>query len=394
MFEAVDQHPDLVAMEQSVLARWKERAVLEQSLRQNPDGPLFRCYDGPPTANGRPGVHHVEARVFKDVFPRYRSMKGYRVPRRAGWDCHGIPVELEVERDLGFTSKNDIEKYGVAEFNQRCRESVTRYVAEFDELTRRVGYWVDTDDAYWTMSAEYVDSVWWSLKQLHQGGLLYEDHRVVPYCPRCGTALSDHEVSQGYRDVEDLSVFVRLPLLTGPLASVGASLLVWTTMPWTFVSTTAAVVGKDIEYVLARGGRAGRDPVVLAADSLGAALGSSAEVIRRVSLAEIVGARYRGPFDYVGPGSASDPGGDPASWRVVVIGDFLTAGQGSGIVSTGAAFGEDDMRVARENGLPVVNPVTRMATGTVTRSAGGARHRCCTTPSAAGTSGPPSCAIA
>jgi isoleucyl-tRNA synthetase len=362
MFEAVDQHPDLPAMEEKILARWKDRGVLRQALHQNSDGPLFRFYDGPPTANGRPGAHHVEARVFKDVFPRYRAMKGYRVPRRAGWDCHGIPVELEVERDLGFTSKNDIERYGVAAFNERCRESVTRYVAEFDNLTRRVGYWVDTEDAYWTMSAEYVDSVWWSLKMLHDRGLMYEDFRVTPYCPRCGTALSDHEVSQGYREVEDLSVFVRLPLLTGPLArgeqnDSGASLLVWTTMPWTFMATTAAVVGGGISYVLARGGRAGTSPVVLAADCLEAALGPDAEVIRDVSLDEIIGARYQGPFNYAGPGSASDPGGDPASWRVVVVGDFVTTGQGSGIVSTGAAFGEDDLRVARANGLPVVNPV-------------------------------------
>ena len=363
MFEPVDQNPDLPAMEERILARWETRQVFRQSQRQNPGGPLFRFYDGPPTANGRPGVHHVEARVFKDVFPRYRTMKGYRVPRRAGWDCHGIPVELEVERELGFSSKTDIEKYGVAAFNERCRESVTRYVSEFEDLTRRVGYWVDTEGAYWTMSAEYVDSVWWSLKTLYERGLMYEDYRVVPYCPRCGTALSDHEVSQGYREVEDLSVFVRLPLLTGPLSALpgegaaGVSLLVWTTMPWTFMSTTAAVVGKGIRYVLARGGRAGDSPVVLAADRVEDALGPGAQVVRDVSVDEITGARYRGPFDYVGPGSASDPGGDPASWRVVVVGDFVTTDQGSGIVSTGAAFGEDDMRVARDNGLPVINPV-------------------------------------
>jgi isoleucyl-tRNA synthetase len=363
MFEAVDQHPVLSAVEERVLDRWQRRGVVRQSLHGNPGGPIFRCYDGPPTANGQPGLHHVEARVFKDVFPRYKAMKGYWVPRRAGWDCHGIPVELGVERDLGFTAKSDIEKYGVAAFNERCRESVVRHVAEFSALTSRIGYWVDTEDAYWTMSPEYVDSVWWSLKVLHDRGLMYEDFRVVPYCPRCGTALSDHEVAQGYRDVEDLSVFVRLPLLTGPLsgqwvgAGTSASLLVWTTMPWTLLSTTAAVVGPAIKYVLARGGRAGDSLVVLAAERLEAALGPGAEVVRDVALDEIVGARYQGPFDYVGPGSATDPEGDAASWRLVVTGDFVTADQGSGIVSTGAAFGEDDMRVARKNGLPVVNPV-------------------------------------
>ena len=367
MFRAVAQQLDLPAVEQGVLARWRDREVVRQALQLNPDGPLFRCYDGPPTANGHPGVHHVEARVFKDVIPRYRTMKGYRVPRKAGWDCHGIAVELEVERDLGFTGKGDIEKYGVAAFNERCRESVTRYVTEFEELTARTGYWVDTHDAYWTMAPEYVDSVWWSLKTLYDRGLMYQDCRVVPYCPRCGTALSDHEVAQGYREVEDLSVFVRLPLLTGPLAGLadgagegageGAALLVWTTMPWTFVATTAAVIGPGIRYVLARGGRAGNRPVVLAADRLHDALGPGAEMVRGVALDEILGARYRGPFDYVGPGSRSDPEGDPAAWRIVVTGDFVTTAQGTGIVSTGAAFGEDDMRVARDNGLPVVNPV-------------------------------------
>lgn len=364
MFEAVDQNPDFPALDREVLGRWRERQVFRQVLDANANGPVFRFYDGPPTANGRPGVHHVAARVFKDALPRYRTMKGYRVPRRAGWDCHGIPVELEVERELGFTGKGDIEKYGVARFNDRCRASVTRYVAEFEDLTHRIGYWVDTDEAYWTMSAEYVDSVWWSLKSLYDRGLVYEDSRVVPYCPRCGTTLSDHEVAQGYRDVEDLSVFVRLPLLDARIAGSPpeggpeVSLLVWTTMPWTFISTTAAVVGEGIRYVLARGGRAGDHLVILAADLLEAALGSDAEIVRDIQLDEIVGARYRGPFDYVGPGSRSDPDGDPAAWRVVVVGDFVTTDQGSGIVSTGAAFGMDDMRVARENGLPVVNPVS------------------------------------
>ncbi|MCP3803493.1 isoleucine--tRNA ligase [Allokutzneria sp. A3M-2-11 16] len=357
-FEPVSPEVDLPALEERVLARWREREIFRRSLERTADGPLFRFYEGPPTANGRPGVHHVEARVFKDVFPRYRTMKGERVPRMAGWDCHGIPVELEVEKDLGFSGKGDIEKYGVEEFNARCRESVTRYVAEFRRLTERIGFWVDTDDAYWTMSDTYVESVWWSLAQLFDKGLLYQDHRVSPYCPRCGTALSEHEVAQGYQQVDDRSVYVRLPLLTGPLAQ-DVDLLVWTTMPWTFVATTAAVVGPDIRYVLARGGRAGERPVVVAEERVTAALGADAEIIREVSLDELVGARYRGPFDLVGPGSPADPDGDPASWRTVVVDDFVTTDQGSGIVSTGAAFGADDMRVARNNGMPVVNPVGR-----------------------------------
>lgn len=365
-YDAVAKQPNFAELEERVLQRWRERDVFRQSVRDDPDAPLLRCYEGPPTANGRPGVHHVEARVFKDVMPRYFTMKGYRVPRRAGWDCHGIPVELEVEKQLGFTGKPQIEAYGVAEFNARCRESVTRYVEDWKRLTERVGYWVDMDDAYWTMSPSYVQSVWWSIKQIFDRGLLYEDHRVVPYCPRCGTALSDHEVAQGYQTTEDLSIYVRLPMLTGPLAPggsgvdgdpAGASLLVWTTVPWTVIFSTIAVVGPEIRYVLARGGHAGPHLVVIAAERLTAVLGPDAEVIRDVALDEMVSHRYRGPFEFVGPGTPSDPNGDPTSWRFVVTSDFVTTTHGSGIVSTAAAYGEDDMKVAREHGAPVLNAV-------------------------------------
>ena len=354
---AVDKQPDFPRMEERVLQRWRERDVFRQSLRTAPDAPLLSFYDGPPTANGRPGVHHVEARVFKDIVPRYFTMKGYRVPRRAGWDCHGIPVELEVERQLGFTGKPQIEAYGVAAFNARCRESVTRYVEDWRRLTDRIAFWVDMDDAYWTMAPSYVESIWWSIKTMFDRGLLYEDYRVVPYCPRCGTALSDHEVAQGYAMTDDLSLYARLPLLTGPLAEEGASLAVWTTVPWTVIFSSLAVVGPDIHYVLARGGRAGEHKVVLAAETVERVLGPGAEVIRDVALDELVGARYRGPFEIVGPGTPSDPDGDPASWRFVVTGDFVTTVHGTGIVSTAPSYGEDDMRVARGSGVPIINAV-------------------------------------
>ncbi|MDQ3761702.1 MAG: isoleucine--tRNA ligase [Actinomycetota bacterium] len=364
-FDPVDQAPDLSALEEQVLQRWRADGVFSRTLESSAGQNVFRFYDGPPTANGRPGVHHVEARVFKDVFPRYRTMKGDFVPRKAGWDCHGIPVELEVERELGINRKPQIEEYGVAAFNARCRESVMRYVSEFEELTERIGYWVDTGDAYWTMSDEYVESVWWSLKTLYERGFLYQDQRVVPYCPRCGTALSDHEVAQGYQETDDPSIFVRFPLLSGPLGPDGegptrgeqVSLLVWTTMPWTLIPATAAVVSDKIRYVLARGGHAGDHLVVLAADCVEAALGESAEVLREVAVDELAGARYQAPFNFVGPGSADDPDGDPTTWRFVVVDDFVEIDQGTGIVHTGAAFGEDDMRVARDNGMPVINPV-------------------------------------
>lgn len=236
---------DLPAFEQETLDRWRDTQVFERSLAATADAPLWVFFEGPPTANGKPGAHHVEARVFKDVFPRYRTMKGYHVPRRAGWDCHGLPVELAVEKELGFTSKSDIEKYGIAEFNARCRESVLRHVADFSAMTERMGYWVDLDGAYRTMDTSYIESVWWSLRQIFDKGLLVEDFRVTPYCPRDETPLSDHEVSQGYKDVADPSVYVRFPVVpgTGPegffTAERDARLLVWTTTPWTLVSKTA-----------------------------------------------------------------------------------------------------------------------------------------------------------
>ena len=357
-FPDVDQQPDFPAIEQRVLQGWRERDVFARQLALRADGPLFRFYEGPPTANGRPGVHHVESRAFKDIFPRYRAMKGYRVPRKAGWDCHGLPVELEIERELGLARKQDIEDYGIEAFNARCRESVTRYVADWERLTERIGFWVDLSDAYWTMSTDYVESVWWSLKQLWDNELIYQGHRVVPYCPRCGTALSDHEVAQGYDTATDPSVYVRFPLLDGALGEQGADLLVWTTTPWTLISNTAVAIGEKIRYVLARdvegpqptGEGPGR-PVVLAADLVEAALGEGAEILRDVPAGELLGLHYRGPFEYAQPDEAH-----PA-WRSVLAGDFVSTDSGTGIVHLAPAFGEDDMRIGRAAGLPVVNPV-------------------------------------
>jgi isoleucyl-tRNA synthetase len=266
-------------------------------------------------------------------------------------------VELEVEKEIGTKTKRDIEAFGVARFNELCRQSVGRYVDEFERVTERIGFWLKLDEAYFTMSSEYIQSVWWALKRLHQMGLLYKDDKVTAYCPRCGTPLSDAEVSLGYAETEDPSVYVRLPVLTGRLADDAADLLIWTTMPWTLVPNTLAVVGEGIRYVLARGGRAGERPVVVAAERLEESLGEGAEVIRDVRMDELVGARYRAPFDLVGPGSPADPEGDPSSWRFVVVGDFVRIDEGTGIVHTGAAFGEDDLRVAREQGVPIVNPV-------------------------------------
>ncbi|HBX82169.1 MAG TPA: isoleucine--tRNA ligase, partial [Propionibacteriaceae bacterium] len=236
-YRPVPPQVDLPAMEREILTFWDERNTFGRTLEHTQGHKAWTFYEGPPTANGTPGTHHIEARVFKDVFPRFKTMQGFHVDRKAGWDCHGLPVELAVERELGLNGKPDIEAFGVEAFNAMCRESVSRHVGEFAELTRRMGYWVNMDDAYWTMAPEYVESVWWALKQIHSKGLLVEDYRVAPYCPRCGTTLSDHELAQGYEDVVDSTVFVRFPLTSGPLAG-HASLLVWTTTPWTLVSNT------------------------------------------------------------------------------------------------------------------------------------------------------------
>ena len=250
MYRQVPAHVDLPGMEREVLDLWAEEDVFHRSLDASQGRPLWAFNEGPPTANGTPGTHHIEARAFKDIFPRYRTMKGYHVPRKAGWDCHGLPVELAVEKELGFSGKKDIEEYGIAEFNARCRESVLRHVDEFDQMTRRMGFWVDMDDAYWTMDPQYVESVWWSLKQIFDKGLLVQDYRVTPYCPRCGTGLSDHELAQGYETVVDPSVYVRFPVTGGPLADryPGVALLVWTTTPWTLVSNTAVAVNPGATY--------------------------------------------------------------------------------------------------------------------------------------------------
>ncbi|HSA53855.1 MAG TPA: class I tRNA ligase family protein, partial [Yinghuangia sp.] len=270
MYRPVPAQVDLPAMEHEVLAFWQDNSIFDRTLEHTADGPRWVFYEGPPTANGMPGAHHIEARVFKDVFPRFKTMKGHFVRRKAGWDCHGLPVELAVEKELGFSGKQDIEAFGIAEFNAKCRESVLRHVDAFEALTTRMGYWVDLSQAYRTMDPEYVESVWWSLKQIFDKGLLVQDYRVAPWCPRCGTGLSDHELAQGYETVVDPSVYVRFPLTSGPLAD-RADLLVWTTTPWTLVSNTAAVVHPDVTYVVAA--KDGERPVVVAEPLVEKALG-------------------------------------------------------------------------------------------------------------------------
>ncbi|MEU4095571.1 isoleucine--tRNA ligase [Streptomyces sp. NPDC026673] len=343
-YRQVPAQVDLPALEHDVLAFWQENKVFARSLEQTEGKPEWVFYEGPPTANGMPGAHHIEARVFKDVFPRFKTMQGHHVTRKAGWDCHGLPVELAVEKELGFSGKKDIEAYGIAEFNAKCRESVTRHTDAFAELTTRMGYWVDLDDAYRTMDPEYIESVWWSLKQIFDKGLLVQDHRVAPWCPRCGTGLSDHELAQGYETVVDPSVYVRFPLTSGPLAGE-AALLVWTTTPWTLVSNTAVAAHPDVTYVVATDGA---EKLVVAEPLLGKALGEGWEPTgQSFTGREMERWTYDRPFGLVEMEGA----------HFVVNAEYVTTEDGTGLVHQAPAFGEDDLKTCRAYGLPVVNPV-------------------------------------
>ncbi|MGY5882164.1 isoleucine--tRNA ligase [Modestobacter lacusdianchii] len=344
-FRALPPQVDLPALEHEVLEQWEADKVFARSLEGSADKPQWVFYEGPPTANGRPGTHHIEARAFKDVFPRFKTMQGWHVPRRAGWDCHGLPVEIAVEQELGFAGKPDIERFGIAEFNAKCRESVERHVDAFAELTHRMGYWVDMSTAYRTMDASYIESVWWSLKQVFDKGLLVEDHRVAPYCPRCGTGLSDHEVAQGYETLTDPSVYVRLPITSGEWAGQ-ADLLIWTTTPWTLPSNTAVAVHPDVTYVVAR---TDDGTFVVAEPLLTAVLGEGAEVLARTTGRDWERVRYQRPFELV-----EFPEGDA---HYVVLADYVTTDDGTGLVHQSPAFGAEDFAVCRGYGLPVVNPI-------------------------------------
>jgi isoleucyl-tRNA synthetase len=343
-YRPVPAQVDLPALEHEVLAFWGEHRIFDKSLDATEGRPTWTFYEGPPTANGLPGTHHVEARVFKDLFPRFKTMQGYRVARKAGWDCHGLPVELAVEKELGFSGKNDIEAYGVAEFNARCRESVLRHVDAFEEMSDRMGFWVDTDDPYRTMDSSYVQSVWWALTQIFDKGLLVEDYRVTPYCPRCGTGLSDHELAQGYETVTDPSVYVRFPLTSGEYAG-RASLLVWTTTPWTLVSNTAVAVHPGVDYVVATDGD---ERLVVAEPLWEQVLGEGWTVEATLPGTAMERWTYQRPFELVE---------FPSEAHYVVLAEYVTTEDGTGLVHQSPAFGDDDMRVCKAYGLPVVTPV-------------------------------------
>ncbi|MEJ7875915.1 MAG: isoleucine--tRNA ligase, partial [Solirubrobacterales bacterium] len=357
-FKPVDSKQSFPALELELLERWREEGLFRKQLESRPEAPTWSFYEGPPTANGKPGSHHVLSRVFKDIYPRFRAMAGANVPRKAGWDCHGLPVELEVEKELGITSKEEIEAYGIAEFNAKCRESVFRYVSEWNRLTERIGFWIDLDDPYITMTDEYIESVWWALRKIWDDGRLYQGHKVVPYCPRCGTALSSHEVAQGYRDVVDPSVYVRLPVTQVPPADEipespiqpGDNLLVWTTTPWTLISHAAVAAGAEIEYLRAH--PPGSEEVVIVARPLAErVLGEGFEELASLPGSALEGVRYDAPFHFI-EGEDYGPLG-----HSVLIGDFVTTEDGTGLVHTALAFGEDDYRLGEKYGMTLQNPV-------------------------------------
>jgi isoleucyl-tRNA synthetase len=337
MFQEVSTRAGFPELELAVLAFWKERDIFHKSLKQREGKPPFVFYEGPPTANNLPGIHHVLARALKDLFPRYKTMRGFYVERKAGWDTHGLPVEIEVEKQLKFTGKQDIEKYGIEAFNKLCRESVFKYIDQFAQLTERMGYWVDFDKAYRTLDTTYMESVWWILKQIWDKQLLYQGFKVVPYCPRDQTPLSSHELALGYQDnVEDPSVYVKFELEDEPRTYF----LAWTTTPWTLPGNVALAVGLDIPYVRVR---QGEERYILARARLSVLQGEY-QVEADVDAKSLLGKRYKPLYAYLIPDK-------PAFF--VVDADFVSVEDGTGIVHTAAAYGVDDLELSLKKGIPV-----------------------------------------
>ena len=352
MFKPVTPKLDVKDMEEKVLRHWQRQDIFHKSLDQRNGGSEYIFYEGPPTANGKPGVHHVLARAFKDIFPRYKTMQGFHVSRRGGWDTHGLPVEIEVEKRLGFTSKRQIEAYGIEKFNDLCRESAFTYIQEWEKLTDRIGYWVDMKSAYITYKNEYIESVWWILKNFWDRNLLYQGYKVVPYCPRCGTPLSDHEVALGYRDATDPSVFVRMPLVDTP----GTSLLVWTTTPWTLPANVAVAAGADVNYVTVERTlpEGGTERLILAEQLLAKVFGDEeVRIVDQFKGRQLKGKKYHPLFTFL---ATTKPA------HFVVLGGFVTTEDGTGLVHIAPAFGADDMQMAIDEDLPILSTVAEDGT--------------------------------
>ena len=332
--------PDL---EKEILSFWKEKKIFQKSIRKNKNGERFIFYEGPPTANGKPGIHHVISRTIKDLVCRYYTMLGYHVPRKAGWDTHGLPVEIEIEKLLGISGKEQIEKYGVAKFNKLCRESVFKYVKDWEQLTERMGYWLDYENPYITYERDYIESVWWILKQFWEKGLLYQGHKILPYCPRCGTGLSSHEVALGYKEVVDPSVYVKMQSADDPQTYF----LVWTTTPWTLISNVALAVGPDHTYAKVR---IGKEYLILAEALIPRLIGEDAEVVETMPGRELERKSYRRLFEFV-------PVREQKQAFYVTLGEFVSLEEGTGIVHIAPAFGADDYELSRRYELPLLQPV-------------------------------------
>ena len=379
MFRPVSSKVSFPQLEEGILRLWKERNIFHKSIDQRPEDRLFIFYEGPPYANASPGIHHVLARVFKDVMVRYKTMRGYRVPRKAGWDTHGLPAELEVERELGFKSKADIESFGIEEFNRRCRQNVFAYLKEWEALTERIAFWLDLGEAYITCTNDYMESCWWAVKQLWDRGLVYQDYRVTPHCPRCGTSLSDHEVAQGYQEnTPDPSVWIKFRLTSESEQKLAqkmsgeapAYFLAWTTTPWTLPGNTALAVDPDADYAVAEvAGRDGPERLILAASLVGLSLGDGCKVVAKVEGRELAGLHYQPLYD------AREWGVEALGFnqegRLVLLGrgetvekaysvitaDFVSLTEGTGIVHMAPAFGGEDFEAGKVEGLLFVQPV-------------------------------------
>ena len=343
MYKKVELPQGFVGMEKEIANLWNARNVIKKNFDMNQDGEYFTFYDGPPTANGKPHIGHILTRVMKDIIPRYKVMKGYKVIRKAGWDTHGLPVELEIEKKLGISGKEQIEEYGVEKFVKECKESVFTYVSMWEKMTEQIGYWVDMENPYVTYHNPYIESVWWALKQMWDKGLLYEGHKVMPYCPRCGTALSSHEVAQGYKDVKDLTAIAKFKVADED----NKYILAWTTTPWTLQSNLALCINKAYTYIEAK---VNDEILILAKDLAPKVLGEDFEIVREFQGTELLGTKYEQlmPFGKV-EGKAFE----------VIHGDYVTLSDGTGVVHIAPAYGEDDSLVAKANGITFINLVDK-----------------------------------
>ncbi|HXG37207.1 MAG TPA: isoleucine--tRNA ligase [Bacteroidota bacterium] len=342
MFKQLTDKINYHELETQVLAFWEENRIFAKSVSTREGRPTFTFYEGPPTANGRPGIHHVMSRTLKDLVCRYKTMRGFQVHRKAGWDTHGLPVEIEVEKELGFKHKDEIVKYGIAEFNKKCKESVWKYKTDWEQMTRMMGYWVDLDHPYITFENSYIESIWWALKQYYDKGMIYKGYKIQPYCPRCETPLSSHEVSLGYKDVKDPSVYVKMKVK----GEENTYFLVWTTTPWTLISNVALAVHPDVDYVKAEY----KGEKLILAEARLSVLADEYSVVEKFKGSSLAGREYERLFNYH---TVSGKG-----WYVVTA-DFVTTEDGSGIVHMAPAYGEDDYQMGKKYNLPTIHPVNK-----------------------------------